>query len=146
MKTTEELQFTFIGKFLYGLPELDDLRIQIPKQLNAKGDYTIGFLRNHHILMRFEPMENFVNVMAKSMYYIIAKDGYPYQMRSLIYDAKFKIDKSNISIDKLSSEVVKKDITLLNSGDNSQSGATDKHLENPTRSRMLLIIRSKPQY
>ncbi|KAF3617110.1 hypothetical protein FXO38_34177 [Capsicum annuum] len=35
-------------------------------------------------------MEDFVNILSKSVYYILAKDGFSYQMRPFIYDAKFK--------------------------------------------------------
>ncbi|KAG5617651.1 hypothetical protein H5410_017475 [Solanum commersonii] len=79
MNVIEELQY--------------DLLIQIPKQLKVKADCRIGFLRNRHILMRFNLIEDFVNVVSKSIYYINDKDGYSYQMRPLIYDAKFKIEE-----------------------------------------------------
>ncbi|KAK6784982.1 hypothetical protein RDI58_018437 [Solanum bulbocastanum] len=35
----ENLQYAVIGKFSYGWPEMDDLRIQIPKQCNVNGGY-----------------------------------------------------------------------------------------------------------
>lgn len=35
-------------------------------------------------------MEDFINIMSKNAYYTIANDGYAYQMRPFIYDAKFK--------------------------------------------------------
>ncbi|KAH0746390.1 hypothetical protein KY285_008047 [Solanum tuberosum] len=38
-------------------------------------------------------MEDFVNIMAKNIYHIMAKDRYAYQMRPLIYDSKFKPEK-----------------------------------------------------
>ncbi|KAG5630600.1 hypothetical protein H5410_002317 [Solanum commersonii] len=93
MNVIEELQYAIIGKFSYGWPDLEDLCIQIPKQLKVKGDCRIGFLRNRHILMRFNLIEEFVNVVSKSVYYINDKDGYSYQMRPLIYDDKFKIEE-----------------------------------------------------
>ncbi|KAH0778711.1 hypothetical protein KY290_005138 [Solanum tuberosum] len=31
--------------------------------------------------------------MSKNIYYIVAKDGYSYSMRPLIYDAKFRVDE-----------------------------------------------------
>ncbi|KAG5594237.1 hypothetical protein H5410_035469 [Solanum commersonii] len=68
MNTIEKLQYAVIGKFSYRWPEMDDLRIQIPKQY-------------------------FVNMMSKNSYYIMGKDGTAYQMRPLIYDAKFKVDE-----------------------------------------------------
>ncbi|KAF3665032.1 hypothetical protein FXO38_09813, partial [Capsicum annuum] len=52
----EDLQFVVIGKFSYGCPELEDLRIQISKQCKVKGDCKISLLRNRHILMRVNLM------------------------------------------------------------------------------------------
>lgn len=43
MNIIEELQYAVIEKFSYGRPVLDDLYIQIPKQLNIKGDCRIVF-------------------------------------------------------------------------------------------------------
>uniref|UniRef100_M1A206 DUF4283 domain-containing protein n=1 Tax=Solanum tuberosum TaxID=4113 RepID=M1A206_SOLTU len=54
MNIIEDLTYAVVDKFSYGLPDLEDLRIQIPKQLNVKGDVKIGLLRNWHILMRFD--------------------------------------------------------------------------------------------
>lgn len=87
----EGLQFTVVGKFSYCWLDLEDFKIQLSKQLNIKGDCKIRLLRNRHILMRFDRMEDFFNVLAKKMYYINARDGHSYQMRPLIYDAKFKM-------------------------------------------------------
>ncbi|KAM3221779.1 hypothetical protein P3L10_021049 [Capsicum annuum] len=89
MNVLENLQYAVIGKFSYGWPVIDDLRMQIPKQLNVKGRCNIGFLRNRHILIRFE---DFVNV-SKNVYYINDKDGYSYQMRPLIHDTKFRMEE-----------------------------------------------------
>ncbi|WMV08623.1 hypothetical protein MTR67_002008 [Solanum verrucosum] len=93
MNIMENLQLAIVGKFSYGWPELEELRIQIPKQCGIKGDCRIGLLRNRHILIRLNRMEDFVNIMAKNVYYIMAKDGYAYQMRPLIYDSKFKTEE-----------------------------------------------------
>lgn len=82
-----------VGKFSNGWPDLDELRIQIPKQCNVKGDCNIGLLRNRHILMRFNLEDYFINMMSKSSYYTLAKDGYSYLMRTLIYDAKFSVEE-----------------------------------------------------
>ncbi|KAG5575476.1 hypothetical protein H5410_055610 [Solanum commersonii] len=49
MNVIENLQYGIIGKFSYGWPDLDDLRMQIPKQLKIIGDCSIGLLRNRHI-------------------------------------------------------------------------------------------------
>ncbi|KAG5631191.1 hypothetical protein H5410_002908 [Solanum commersonii] len=81
---------TMIGKFSYGWPDLEDLRNQIPKQCKIKGECKIGLLRHRHILMRFNLMEDFVNILSKNPYYIMGKDGIAYQMRPFIYDANFK--------------------------------------------------------
>lgn len=90
MNIIENLQYAIVGKFSFGWPKLDDLRIQISKQCNIKGECKIGLLRNRHILFRLSHMEDFVNILSKSVYYILAKDGFSYQMRPFIYDAKFK--------------------------------------------------------
>lgn len=82
-----------IGKFSYGWPELEELRIQIPKQCNIKGDCKNGLLRNRHVLMRFSRQDDFINMMSKSSYYILSKDGYSYLIRPFIYDAKFSVDE-----------------------------------------------------
>lgn len=76
MNIIENLQYAVVGKFSYGWPELEDLRFQIPKQCNIKGECKIGLLRNRHILMRFTLQEDFINMMSKSGYYILAKDGF----------------------------------------------------------------------
>lgn len=49
MNVIENLQYAIIGKFSYGWPDLDDLRMQIPEQLKIIGDCSIGLLRNRHI-------------------------------------------------------------------------------------------------
>ncbi|KAH0746831.1 hypothetical protein KY285_008488 [Solanum tuberosum] len=51
MNTIENLQYAVIGKFSYGWPDLEELRIQIPKQCNVKGDCKIGLLRNRAVKM-----------------------------------------------------------------------------------------------
>ncbi|KAK6791350.1 hypothetical protein RDI58_010431 [Solanum bulbocastanum] len=35
-------------------------------------------------------MEDYTNILSKPSYYIIAKDGFAYQMRPFIYDANFQ--------------------------------------------------------
>lgn len=93
MNKLENLEYAVIGKFSYGSIDLEDLRVQIPKQCNVKGDCKIGLLRNRHIWMGFSNMNDFVNIMDKNVYYIIAKDGLAYQMRPFICDAKFNPDE-----------------------------------------------------
>ncbi|KAF3612539.1 hypothetical protein FXO37_36732 [Capsicum annuum] len=53
MNKIENLQYAVIGKFSYGWPELEELRTLIPIMIDVKGDCKIGFLRNRHILVRF---------------------------------------------------------------------------------------------
>ncbi|KAK4736949.1 hypothetical protein R3W88_000646 [Solanum pinnatisectum] len=93
MNILEDLQYAVIGKFSYGWPELEELRTTLPHQCNIKGECKIGFLRNWHILIRLDQHTDFINLMSKSIYYIMAKDGYSYSMRPLIYNAKFKVDE-----------------------------------------------------
>lgn len=89
MNIIEELQYAVIEKFSYGRPDIEELRIEIPKQCKIKGGCKIGLLCNMHILMHFELREDFINMMSKNVYYITVKDGLAYQMRPFIYDAKF---------------------------------------------------------
>ncbi|KAF3650075.1 hypothetical protein FXO37_18618 [Capsicum annuum] len=79
MNIIENLQYAIIGKFSYSWSELSELRDLIPKQCGIKGECKIGFLRNRHILMRFDLEEDFINIMSKNAYYINAKDGNSYQ-------------------------------------------------------------------
>ncbi|PHU19617.1 hypothetical protein BC332_10768 [Capsicum chinense] len=67
MNVIEGLQFAVVGKFSYGWPDFDNLRIQLPKQLNIKGDCKIGLLRNRLILMRFDRTEDFVKALDKNI-------------------------------------------------------------------------------
>jgi len=90
MNVIEGLQFAVIGKFSYGWPDLEDLRNQIPKKCKVKGEFKIGLLRHIHILMSFNLMKDFVNILSKNAYYIIGKDAIAYQMRPFTYDANFK--------------------------------------------------------
>lgn len=43
-------------------------------------------------------MEDFVNMMSKNIHYITGKDGVAYQMRSLIYDTKFKHNEETTQV------------------------------------------------
>lgn len=45
------------------------------------------------ILMRFNREDDFVNIMSKPSYYILAKNGCSYMMRPLINDAKFNMEE-----------------------------------------------------
>lgn len=99
MNIIENLQYAVISKFSYGWLELEDLCKQIPKQCGIKGECLIGLLRNRHILMRFELIEEFLNIITKSVYYIKASDGNFYQMRPLIYDSKTKMEEEYHNLD-----------------------------------------------
>ncbi|KAK6803409.1 hypothetical protein RDI58_001193 [Solanum bulbocastanum] len=79
-----------VDKFSYGAPDINEIRDLIPKQCGLSGSCQIGLLRNRHVLIRCDRMEDYIKILSKNSYYIIAKDGYVYQMRPFIYDAKFK--------------------------------------------------------
>lgn len=76
INVTEGFQYAVIGRFSSEQLDLDDLRLQRPKQFTMKGGYNISLLRNHHILIRFDKVTDFVNVMAQSVYYINSNKGY----------------------------------------------------------------------
>ncbi|KAG5627195.1 hypothetical protein H5410_012413 [Solanum commersonii] len=70
MNIIENLQSAVVGKFSCGAPDINELRDLIPKQCDRMNDY--------------------IKLLSKNSYYIIAKDGYAYEMRPFIYDANFK--------------------------------------------------------
>ncbi|KAH0655674.1 hypothetical protein KY285_030556 [Solanum tuberosum] len=70
MNTIENLQYAVIGKFSYAWPEMDDLRIQIPKQCDVKGGCKIGI----HITSRARMVQHIKCDLS-------------------IYEAKFKVDE-----------------------------------------------------
>ncbi|KAM3287829.1 hypothetical protein P3S67_021259 [Capsicum chacoense] len=80
MNVLENLQLAIIGKFLYGWPQLEDLSVKILRQCKIKDECKISLLQHRHILMRFNLMEDYVNMLSKNVYYIIGKDGLVYQM------------------------------------------------------------------
>ncbi|KAK4713782.1 hypothetical protein R3W88_019689 [Solanum pinnatisectum] len=61
------------------------------------GSYQLGLLRNRHILIRCDRMEDYIKILSKNSCYIIAIDGYAYQMRPFIYDANFKASEETIN-------------------------------------------------
>lgn len=67
MNVIKDLQFVVIGKFYYGILELENLRNQISKSCKVKGFCKIGLLRNRHILMRFNSMQDFVSMLSKNV-------------------------------------------------------------------------------
>lgn len=90
MNIIEGLQYVVVGKFSYGWPDLQEIRRIFPAQCGIKRKCTIEVIRDRYILIRLTLWEDFINFTAKNAYYIKAKDGYEYQLRPLIYDAKFK--------------------------------------------------------
>lgn len=98
MNVIENLQYAVIGKFSYGWPKLEELRKIIPAQRGVKGECKVGFFRNRHVLIRFSSMEDFINLMSKSAYFIKSKEGISYQMRTLIYDTRFNIDEETTKV------------------------------------------------
>lgn len=69
------------------------MRKGIPLQCGIKGACRIGVLRNKHILIRCALLEDFANVISQNSYYIKDKEGIAYQMRPLIYAAKFNVNR-----------------------------------------------------
>ncbi|KAG5594585.1 hypothetical protein H5410_035817 [Solanum commersonii] len=63
------LEYDAIGKFSYGWP--DNLRRLIPKQCGLKGEYNIGLLSNKHVLIRATLLEDYLNMLSKSSFYIM---------------------------------------------------------------------------
>ncbi|KAH0650153.1 hypothetical protein KY284_030065 [Solanum tuberosum] len=72
---------------------MEELRLNIPKQCDIKGDCQIGLLHNKYILIRLSKQVDFINLISKGAYYIGYKDVYSYRMRTLIYDARFQINE-----------------------------------------------------
>lgn len=72
------------------MAELNEIRRIVPIQCGIKGECTIGYLRDRHVLIRFTLWQNFIEFSSKSVYYVKDKADNEYQLRTLIYDAKFK--------------------------------------------------------
>lgn len=70
MIVNENLQYAVIEKFSYEWPEIQKLRKLITKQCELKRECKIGLLCNRHILIRTSLMENYVNLLLKSTFYI----------------------------------------------------------------------------
>lgn len=90
MNGIEGLQYAVVCKFSYGWPELQELRRIILIQYGIKGECNIGYLRDRHVLIRLALWQDFIYFTSKNVYYVKDKFGYEYQLRTLIYDAKFK--------------------------------------------------------
>lgn len=70
MITNENLEFAVIGKFTYGWPEIHELRRQIPRQCELKGDCKIRLLCNRYILIRASLMKDYVHLLSKPSFNI----------------------------------------------------------------------------
>ncbi|KAG5632024.1 hypothetical protein H5410_003741 [Solanum commersonii] len=71
-----------IPRVLWTEKEVDRMNIIENLQYPACWKILLRGPRNRRI-------EDFINMMSKPNYYIVAKDGYSYMMRPIIYDAKF---------------------------------------------------------
>lgn len=80
MYIIEEFQYAVICMFSYGWLELHEIHRMFPSQCGIKGECNVGFLRYRLVLIRLTLFEDFVNLTFKSAYYLMAKDGYQYQM------------------------------------------------------------------
>ncbi|KAG5604333.1 hypothetical protein H5410_025825 [Solanum commersonii] len=85
----ENLQYAIIGKFSYGKPDIKELRRTIPGQCGIKSECIIGVLDTRHILIRLTTMEDYVNLLSTSAFYVKAKECY-WQMRTLKWDPWFE--------------------------------------------------------
>ncbi|KAF3665760.1 hypothetical protein FXO38_09412 [Capsicum annuum] len=84
----ENLQYAIVGKKIYSWPDIHDLRKLIPSQCEIKGDCSIGFLCNHHVLIRCTQLEDYIQLLSKPAYYIKDKHMY-HQMKPLKWDPWF---------------------------------------------------------
>ncbi|KAH0638825.1 hypothetical protein KY285_035411 [Solanum tuberosum] len=87
----ENLQYAIIGKFSYGKPAIKELRRTIPGQYGIKSACTIGVLNTRHVLIRLTTMEDYVNLLSTSAFYVKAKECY-WHMRTLKWDPWFETD------------------------------------------------------
>uniref|UniRef100_A0A0V0ITN9 Putative ovule protein n=1 Tax=Solanum chacoense TaxID=4108 RepID=A0A0V0ITN9_SOLCH len=88
MIINEDLQFAVIGKFSYGWPEIQDLRLLIPKQCDLKVDVNIGLLSSRYVLIKTTLLEDYVTLLSKPQFYITHKQ-WSYPMRTLKWDPMF---------------------------------------------------------
>lgn len=87
----EKFQFAIIGKFSHGKPDITGLRKVIPMQCAIKGACNIVVLDARYILIQLEILEDYVNMLSASIYYIKIKDMHQ-QMRMLKQDPWFELD------------------------------------------------------
>ncbi|WMV08972.1 hypothetical protein MTR67_002357 [Solanum verrucosum] len=88
MSVNEDLEYAVVGKFSYGWPNIQELWKIIPKQCELKGDVNIGLLCNRYVLIRASTMEDYINLLSKSMFYIAHRNWY-YPMRTFKWDPLF---------------------------------------------------------
>ncbi|WMV54243.1 hypothetical protein MTR67_047628 [Solanum verrucosum] len=88
MIVNENLEYAVIGKFSYGLPNIQDLRKLIPKQCELKGDCNIRLLSNRHVLIRATLLEDYIHLLSKPAFYI-TQNKWSYPMRTLKWDSLF---------------------------------------------------------
>ncbi|KAG5585313.1 hypothetical protein H5410_045747 [Solanum commersonii] len=63
--------------------------IPLKKIAIMDGIHIVRWIERHALMMIFERIEDFTNILTKNAYYIIAKDGCAYQMGPFIYDDNF---------------------------------------------------------
>ncbi|KAG5619978.1 hypothetical protein H5410_005196 [Solanum commersonii] len=96
MIRNENLQYTIIGKFSYGWPDIQELRTLIPKQCELKGECNIGLLSNIHVLIRMSNLEDYVNLLSKPAFYI-AHRNWTYRMRTLKWEPLFDPEEETMT-------------------------------------------------
>ncbi|KAG5602307.1 hypothetical protein H5410_033677 [Solanum commersonii] len=84
----ENLQYAILGKFSYEWPEIQELRLLIPKQCYLKGECKISLLSNRYVLIRAYLLEDYLNLLSKTIFYITQR-GWSYPMRTLKWDPSF---------------------------------------------------------
>ncbi|KAG5584613.1 hypothetical protein H5410_045047 [Solanum commersonii] len=77
------------GKFSYGKPNIKELRRTILGQCGIKSECTIGVLDTRHMLIRLTMMEDYVNLLSTSAFYVKVKECY-WHMRTLKWDPWFE--------------------------------------------------------
>lgn len=97
MIINENFQYAVIGKFSYGLPEIQDLSKLLPKQCELKGDCKIGLLSSRHVVIRATLLEDYVHLLLKSTFYIMQLNV-SYPMRTLKWDPMFNVEETSIAI------------------------------------------------
>ncbi|WMV58972.1 hypothetical protein MTR67_052357 [Solanum verrucosum] len=78
----ENLYYAIIGKFSYGKPDIMELRKTIPGQCGIKSICTIGVLDTWHILIRLTSLEDYVQLLSTTIFYVKSRENY-WKMRTL---------------------------------------------------------------